>query len=89
MKDLKTGEIKNLDFFGAFSQLLEDSISVSLNPMAIIFPKIAELKLGTAEKTNTRNCDEIMRALGKYCSSQKDENSLYHQLINSGLADHK
>ena len=87
LKDLKTGEVGDHDFFGAFTKLLEDCVSVTTNPMVILFPKIAELKWAKANKINTFNSEVIMDALYQYCSSQNDESSLYYQLINSGLAD--
>ena len=79
--------MSNFDFFGAFSKLLDDCISVTLNPMVVLFPKIVELKWGKANKINYRNSEVILNALEKYFSSTKDENSLYHQLTNSGIAN--
>ena len=43
MEDLKTSEMSNFDFFGAFTKLMEDCVSVTLNPMVVLFPKIVEL----------------------------------------------
>jgi cytochrome P450 len=79
------GTLEKQDLHTACLNVFDESVKTFFTPLNLVFPFCIDWNIGTANRRNNRNANEVRSKLYTFLESSEIQNSTYHWVLRNGV----